>query len=189
MEEQLASPVRCSGCRSTSFTMGPDGRPICDYCGAPCVEPEPLCPRCGSPYDAETDRLCLSCGALLARECPVCGALSPTAAGNCATCGQILDVTDALFERLATRAPDQFRRVRETGTAVKSKEAAASRARAAQMWADEKAQREAWERAQAERDRRDRLLLMVFIGLVGFAILVAISVAVLGAGRPPVPLF
>lgn len=189
MEEQLASPIGCSGCRSTSFTAGPDGVPVCDYCGAAWFGPEPRCPRCGFPYDAEADGLCPSCGALLARECPVCGALNPTAARECAACGQILDATDALFDRLTTRATDQLRRVRETGAAIKSEEASASRARAVQMWADERARREAWERAQVERDRRDRLFLMAVIGLVGVAVLVAIGVAVLGSGGTPVPIF
>lgn len=189
MEHQPASPTRCSGCRSTSFTAGPDGVVVCDYCGSARAERELECPRCGSPQATEADGLCLSCGAVLARECPVCGVLNPTAARECVACGQTLVATDALFDRLTTRAPDQLRRIRETGAAIKTEEESASRARAAQMWADERAQREAWERVQAERDRRDRLILTVVIALVGVAILLAISVAVISNGRTPLPIF
>lgn len=186
MEALSRGPVRCAGCRGRSFSANSEGIPICDYCGAAYADPDPRCPACGSVHDSDTHR-CTSCETPLARECPICGTRNPLTASKCLVCGQTLEVTDALFGRLSRGTADRLRRVRELGADIKSIEEKASRSRLSRMWADEYRRREALERAEAGRERQERIILIVATVLVAVAVVMATVIAVIGPGGAPFP--
>jgi hypothetical protein len=71
---------------------------------------------------------------------------------------------------------------------LKSEEEAASKARLAEMWVEERRSREAWASAQAERKRRERLIFGLAIGLLVAALVLAIVVAAISTDRLPTPL-
>lgn len=184
MQGSSTSQVRCSGCGSTSFNAGPDGMPLCAYCGALYAPPTSRCPRCDALYDPGR-RFCPSCGAVLVRECPICGALNPLAVGQCMVCDQQLDAIDAMFARLTTRTPDQLRRMRRVGAEIKSEEEAASKARLARLWADEARLREERARSQARRERQERVILLLTISLLLVAVIVAVVLTVTRSNPTP----
>lgn len=115
--------------------------------------------------------------------CPICGALNPPAASRCAVCSQKLDLADSLFERLATRTPDQLRQIRERGERVKKEEERASQARLALMWAEEDRRRQALAEARANRERQERRILIASLLVVVLAIIVAVVVAASARGN------
>lgn len=159
MKETSIPEIKCPNCGHASFTPNRDGTLICDHCQTGYALPE--------------------------RECPSCGALNPLQARRCLVCGQELAIVDAMFTRLTRTTSDQLRRVREGGVSAKEKEDAASEERLAEMWAEENRRRQALAQARAERDRQERVMVTVALGVVAFVILVAIIVAIIATSGAP----
>ena len=152
MKETFTSDIACPNCGHTSLTPQSGGILVCDNCQASYALPE--------------------------RECPSCGAQNPLQAHQCLACGQELDIVDAMFSRLTSSTGDQLRRVREGGVSAKAREEAASEARLAEMWAEEERRRQELAQARAERERQERVMINIALGVVAFIVLVAIIVAV-----------
>ena len=127
------------------------------------------CPACGAAHEPDAF-YCPSCGDLLVRECPACAAPNPLLARQCVTCGQRLEILDALFSRVALTNTDWLRERRQEAPSVKAEEETASQARIAEMWAIEARRREALAQARAERDRQQRIIVSVAVGVVALAI-------------------
>jgi len=182
MAKDSAPSIGCPGCGSTSFTADSNRLPVCEYCqvayGAHGVE----CDRCGTAYKLTTRR-CPTCGAALVCECPVCGTLNPLMAIKCLVCQQTLDAVDQMFARLTRSTTAQLHRTRELGADIKDLEEAASEARLAKMWAEEEERRAELAQARAERQRQERLMITIAIGVVAIIVITAIVAAiVLGGG-------
>jgi ribosomal protein L40E len=177
--------LECPGCGGFSFSAGPDGRLVCDYCQAVCALAGPVCPECGAAYEPGA-RYCPTCGADLVRECRACGAQNPPSARRCTACGQDLNVLDALFARATGETAHWLRQTREEATAVKAQQEAASQARLAEMWAAEQRRREELAQAQAERDRQMRILWGV-AAVLFFIVAVIIIVAAVLNNLSPAP--
>lgn len=180
--------VECPGCGGASFSAGPTGVPICDYCQGAFTSFAGECYRCGSAFESGA-RLCPSCGANLVRECPACGVLNPLVAGQCLVCGQTLAAVDAMFARLTRSTPDQLRRVREAGATIKAREEAASEARLADFWAEDDRRREALASARAERTRQERVGLALVVGMGVIFLVIAVVLVTRATGDMPLPLF
>jgi len=187
---QMNHPVAigCPGCGGISFSAGPTGVPICDYCQGALTSFAGECYRCGSAFKRGV-RLCPSCGANLVRECPACGVLNPVIAGRCLVCGQTLVAIDAMLARLPRSTPDHLRRVREAGATIKAREEAASQARLADFWAEDDRRREELGRARAERTRQERLGLALVVGMGVIFVVIAVVLATRATGDMSLPLF
>jgi len=159
MKETPTPEIKCPNCGHTSFTPNQDGILICDHCQAGRSQPE--------------------------RECPSCGALNPLQARKCLACGQELAIVDAMFTRLTRTTSDQLRHVRESGVSAREREDAASEERLAKMWDEEDRRRQALAQARAERDRQERVMVTVALGVVAFVIVVAIIVAIIATSGAP----
>lgn len=187
MQEDLqAGRPECPGCGSSSFTADPDGDLICDYCQAAYVLPGGVCPECGAAHDPGA-RCCPSCGADLVRKCQACGALNPYSAQRCMACGRELDMLGAMFARLAGGTTGWLRQTREEALSIKAREEVASQARLAEMRAADARRREALARAQAERDRQQRIIVAMTVAVVALVILVVLIAFVLTTVCTPGP--
>jgi predicted amidophosphoribosyltransferase len=176
----------CSSCGASSFTIDPDGNLVCDRCHAVYAPPERVCPDCGTPYEPD-DRRCVSCGADLVRACLACGALNPLTALRCQACGRDMGVLGSLFDRVTTTRGDWLSQVRESAPTIKAQQEAISQAQLAEMWGVERRRREALARAQAERDRQQRILFTV-LGVIIVIIIVGTLIAVVvSMTQTPVP--
>jgi ribosomal protein L40E len=178
--------LNCPGCGSSSFVANPNGNPTCEYCHAAYVPPEQTCPDCGTPHEPDARR-CMSCGTDLLRPCLTCGALNPWAVPRCLVCGQEMGILGSLFERVTSTRSGWLDEVRHEATGLKAQQEAVADAQLAEMWEIERRRREAMARAQAERDRQQRLIITA-IGIVAVLCIIAIVVSlVIGALQNPSP--
>jgi len=187
-ENSHSARLECPGCGGSSFTAGPDGGLVCDYCHAVYVPPERACPVCGAAYEPDA-RCCPSCGAELVRECPACGALNPSVARKCLVCGQEMEILESLFARVTGTRTDWLRHVREKTPAIRAQQETASQARLADMWADEARRREDLARARAERDRQQRIIVTVTVAIVAIVVVAALIALAITVSRTPSPYF
>ncbi|MFQ6100476.1 MAG: zinc ribbon domain-containing protein [Anaerolineae bacterium] len=178
--------LECPGCGSSSFTASPDGSLVCDYCHTAYVLPGRACPVCGAVYEPDA-RHCPACGADLVRECPACGTPNPAVARKCAACGQEMEILESLFARVTGTRAGWLREIREEAPAIKAQQEATSRARLADMWAADARRREALARAQAERDRQQRIMWNV--ALVVLIIVVVLIILAIVISRIQSPYF
>ena len=162
---------KCSGCGASSFAANPDGSPVCEYCFTPFTSPEQTCLECGTPY-ATNARRCVTCGADLLRPCLSCEALNPSALTHCLVCGQEIGILSSLFDRVTTRPGGWLDDVRQEATILKTEQTELADAQLAEMWEIEKRRREALARAQAERDRQQRVLFTL-IGVIAALLIIA----------------
>jgi len=182
MTKSSAPSISCPGCGSTSFTTDSNGLPVCEYCQVAYEVRGSQCDRCGTAYEL-TVRHCPTCGVELVGECPICGTLNPLDAAKCLVCGQTLDAADQMFARLTRSTATQLRRTRELGADIKALEEAASEAQLAKMWAEEEARQAELAQARAERQRQERLMITIAIGVAAIIVVAAIVAAiVLGSG-------
>ena len=187
MKETSDAPsLKCPGCNSSSFTAGPDGSLVCNYCHVAYAPSGRMCPVCGAAFDPDAHQ-CPSCGADLVRKCPACGAPNPLLAHKCLVCGQELEILESLFARVTGTTADWLRQVREEAPALKAQEEAASQARMAEMWAAERDRREALARAQAECERQERFIVAVTITIVALVIAVVITALAITTRSIPSP--
>jgi hypothetical protein len=96
-------------------------------------------------------------------------------------------VTESVFARLTTRTADQLRKARQRGVQIKLEEESASKARSAEIWARESRRREERARAKALRQRQERFIVALTIGLVIVTIVVAVIVAAIAGQSPVLP--
>ncbi len=161
MEGERSDQPECPGCGSSSFSVGADGRLVCDYCQTAYALPGPVC--------------------------PVCGAQNPPAVHRCIACGHDLGMLDAVFARATGGSTHWLRQTREEAAAVKAQEEAASQKRLAEMWAIEQRRREELARAQAERDRQMRILWYAVVVFFCIVVAIVIIVALLKSPHPYFP--
>jgi hypothetical protein len=93
-----------------------------------------------------------------------------------------------MFARLTRSTPDQLRRFRQAGATVKAKQEAASKARLAEMWAEDERRSQELVQARAERMRQERLAVALAIGLGAIVVVIAVTVAIIATHGAPVPL-
>jgi hypothetical protein len=115
------------------------------------------------------------------RQCLVCG----QTACDQAACGQARDTADAMLARLTTSTQDQLRHLRQAGAAIKAQEEAASRARLAEIWAEEEERQAELAQARAERARRERRTIALALGLAAIVVVIAIIAAIYATGGAP----
>jgi hypothetical protein len=107
-------------------------------------------------------------------------------AAKCLACRQTLDAVDQMFARLTRSTATRLRRTRELGADIKALEEAASEARLAKMWAEEEERQAELARARVERQRQERLMITIAIGVAAIILIAAIiAVIVLGGGAAP----
>jgi hypothetical protein len=107
-------------------------------------------------------------------------------AAKCLVCQQTLDAIDQMFARLTRSTAAQLRNTRELGADVKALEEAASEARLAKMWAEEEARQAELAQARAERQRQERMMITIAIGVVAVIVIAAIVAAILlGSNSAP----
>ena len=134
-------------------------------------------------------------------ECPGCGGSSFTAGPDdsftCNSChavyilpererqtrGQEPGMLDALFVRATTATTDWLQQQRDEAPAIKAQQEAASQARLAEMWAADERRREGLARAQAEHDRRQKIIVATTVALVAVFVIAAIVLAAFAASR------
>jgi hypothetical protein len=185
-EKSDTALLSCPGCGSSSFVANPNGSPICEYCHVAYVSPEQTCPDCGTPHESDAHR-CMSCGADLLRPCLTCGALNSWAVPRCLVCGQEMGILGSLFDRVTSTRSGWLEEVREEATELKTQQEAVADAQLAEMWKIERRRREAVARAQAERNRQQRLVFTVIGIVAALSIIVIIVFLVIGALRGPSP--
>ena len=98
-----------------------------------------------------------------------------------------MGILGSLFSRITGTRGDWLGQARESASTIKAQQEATSKAQLTEMWAIERRRREDLARAQAERDRQQRIIftvlgIIVAIIIVGTLIAMAISLT-----QPPVP--
>ena len=185
-ENSGSAQLECSRCGASSFTASTDGNLVCDRCHAVYAPLERVCPDCGAPYEPD-DRRCASCGADLVRECLTCGALNPLTAFQCQACEQDMGILGSLFSRITGTRGDWLSHARESASTIKAQQEATSKAQLTKMWTIERRRREDLARAQAERDRQQRIIFTV-LGIIVAIIIVGTLIAMgISLTQPPVP--
>ncbi len=163
-----ATDFRCPTCGSRALTPNPDGSLTCARCGGVC---EPA-----------------------SRVCPDCGAANPPEVERCIACGCLLNLVDLILEARLVPPGRRLEQAKLQAETVKEELEAASQERLQRWWEEEAERRRAMARAQMERDRQERQLILgavIFAVLVMAAILIYVAVTATGPGTPtptPVPL-
>lgn len=122
---------------------------------------------------------CPACGAPLPRACPTCGAHNPLDAPHCTACGQQLEILDTMLERLTTTRGRWLHELQREAPSLKAQAEQESQARLERMWAQERAHREELQRALLERERQQRLLIILAVAAVALALTGALIVLAL----------
>jgi hypothetical protein len=90
-----------------------------------------------------------------------------------------------MLTRLTKSTQDQLRQLRQAGATIKAQEEAASRARLAEMWAEDEQRREELAQARAERARRERRTIALALGLAAIVVVIAILAAIYATSGAP----
>jgi hypothetical protein len=101
-----------------------------------------------------------------------------------------MGILGSLFERVTSTRSGWLDEVREEATELKAQQEAIADTQLAEMWEIERQRREALARAQAERDRQQRLILTA-IGIIAALCIIAVIIALVSGalqGSSPFPL-
>ena len=96
---------------------------------------------------------------------------------------------EALLTRATGATADWLQQQRDAAPAIKAQEEAASQARLAKMWAAEERRREELGRAQAERDRQQKIIVTITIAIAALLVIATVIVAAITASGAPSPHF
>lgn len=152
------------------------------------------CPTCGSRAlepDEKGTLTCARCGSVCevtGRICPECGSANAPGTERCAQCGHALDLVGFVLRTRLLGSADRLQRIRRQAEAFRQEAEAASQERLGLWWAQEEERRRALARAQAERDRQERMVLagaLIFAAAVLIGLLVHLLVT--GSAGPGAP--
>ncbi|NLE46219.1 MAG: zinc ribbon domain-containing protein [Chloroflexi bacterium] len=141
-----------------------------------------MCVSCGTACPVEW-RHCPACGSPIGQICPACGEINPLTARDCSACGQILDVTEALLDRVVTERTAWLRHVREEAPSHKIQEQNASKARLDAMWELEAQRQTELKLSLAERERQQRIIVSITVGVVAVVVIALLILLALNAGQ------
>ena len=140
--------------------------PLCDY---EFVLYGRTCPNCYHYYEKDT-AVCYQCGESINRVCRQCHTANWGGADECGSCGASLDI----FERIAITTNDRLARQMDEAAAFKKTEAEASRKRMDEMQAIERERQTEIYHRQQKRQKEERTMLFMTVGILLAVGLVAI---------------
>ena len=172
--------IRCPSCRNNVDVRPGDSEVQCKVCGDTILLAGHLCPDC-STYHEKDEFTCRNCGSTLSRICQNCRQVNWPRHEYCTNCGEPLDLFSQIAAQKERSTSQRLQEQMREAAVIKQLEESASADRMSNLLAIEERRQTEIRNQQTKRKQDERRMFIIVGAAIGFFLLVAFVLAILGS--------